>query len=112
MGLARQVVVAPSDGEALAIGERAWRRFADSFNWLPLRLGMPPFPLPPTFAEAIDFGMAFGGSPASVRDWLARSRDVAGIDYMALEIGFGDLAEAEIAQTAELFAREVMPEFA
>jgi alkanesulfonate monooxygenase SsuD/methylene tetrahydromethanopterin reductase-like flavin-dependent oxidoreductase (luciferase family) len=112
MGLARQLVVAPTDAEALALGERAWKRFADSFNWLPLRLGMPPFPLAPTFAEAMESGMAFAGSPASVRDWVARSRDVAGIDYMALEIGFGDLAEAEIAQTAELFATDVMPEFA
>jgi alkanesulfonate monooxygenase SsuD/methylene tetrahydromethanopterin reductase-like flavin-dependent oxidoreductase (luciferase family) len=112
MGLARQLVVAPTDAEALAIGERAWRRFAISFNWLPLRLGMPPFPLPPTFAEAIDAGLAFGGSPASVRDWVARSREAAGIDYLALEIAFGDMAEAEIAQTAELFAGDVMPEFA
>lgn len=112
MGLARQLVVAPSDNEALALGERAWKRFADSFNWLPQRLGMPPFPLAPTFTAAMESGMAFAGSPASVRDWVARSRDVAGIDYMALEIGFGDLAEAEIAQTAELFATDVMSEFA
>jgi alkanesulfonate monooxygenase SsuD/methylene tetrahydromethanopterin reductase-like flavin-dependent oxidoreductase (luciferase family) len=111
MGLARQLVVAPTDSEALALGERAWKRFADSFNWLPLRLGMPPFPLAPTFTAAMEAGMAFAGAPASVRDWIVRSRDVAGIDYMALEIGFGDLAEPEIAQTAELFAREVMPAF-
>ncbi|MGX7896119.1 LLM class flavin-dependent oxidoreductase [Tsuneonella sp. HG222] len=112
LGLARQLVVAPTDAEALALGERAWKRFADSFNWLPLRLGMPPFPLAPTFDAAMKAGMAFAGSPALVRDWIARSRDVAGIDYMALEIGFGDLAEEEIAQTATLFAEEVMPPFA
>lgn len=111
-GLARQLIVAPSDAEAETLGERAWQRFADSFNWLPLRLGMPPFPLAPTFAEAMKSGMAFAGSPSSVRDWVARSRDDAGIDYMALEIGFGDLSEDEIAQSAELFAAEVMPEFA
>ncbi len=110
-GLARQLVVAPSDAEALALGERAWKRFADSFNWLPQRLGMPPFPLAPTFDAAMQAGMAFAGSPASTRDWVARSRDTAGIDYMALEIGFGDLSEAEIEQTTRLFAAEVMPEF-
>ncbi|WP_305097545.1 LLM class flavin-dependent oxidoreductase [Croceibacterium aestuarii] len=110
-GLARQLVVAPTDAEAIALGERAWQRFADSFNWLPRRLDMPEFPLAPTFAAAMEGGMAFGGSPASVRDWVARSRSDAGIDYMALEIGFGDLCEQEITQSAELFAREVMPEF-
>ncbi len=109
-GLARQLVVAPTDAEAIALGERAWKRFADSFNWLPRRLDMPEFPLAPTFAAAMESGMAFGGSPASVRDWVARSRDDAGIDYIALEIGFGDLSEQEITQSAELFAREVMPE--
>ncbi|MXO60534.1 LLM class flavin-dependent oxidoreductase [Altererythrobacter salegens] len=111
-GLARQLVVAPTDAVAIALGERAWKRFADSFNWLPRRLAMPEFPLAPTFGAAMESGMAFGGSPASVRDWVARSREDAGIDYMALEIGFGDMNQEEIAQSAELFAREVMPEFA
>ena len=111
-GLARQLVVAPTDAEAEALGERAWRRFSRSFNWLVERLGRTPHPLPETFAAAINSGLAFGGSTSSVRDWVARARDVAGIDYMALELGFGDLAEEEIAQSAELFAREVMPDFA
>ena len=111
IGLARQLIVAETDAEAERIAERAWKPFARSFNWLPLRLGMPPFPLAPTFEAAMESGMAFAGSPASTRDWVARSRDTAGIDYMALEIGFGDLTEGEIAQTAQLFAREVMPEF-
>ena len=111
-GLARQLVVAPTDAEAEALGERAWQRFARSFNWLVQRLGGTPYPLPETFAAAIGSGLAFGGSPASVRDWVARTRDVAGIDYLALELGFGDLAEEEIAQSAGLFARNVMPEFA
>lgn len=110
-GLARQLVVAPTDAEAERLAERTWKRFAASFNWLPERLGLPKFPLAQTFAGAAQAGMAFAGSPASVRDWVARSRDTAGIDYMALEIGFGDLTEEEIAQSAELFAKEVMPEF-
>jgi hypothetical protein len=43
---------------------------------------------------------------------LARALDEAGVTYMALEIAFGDITEAEAAQSAELFAREVMPAFA
>ena len=110
-GLARQVIVAPTDAEAEAIGERAWKRFAHSFNWLVDHLGREAFPIAQTFAGGVGMGLAFAGSPASVRDWVARARAEAGITYMALEIAFGDISEAEAAQSAELFAREVAPHF-
>jgi alkanesulfonate monooxygenase SsuD/methylene tetrahydromethanopterin reductase-like flavin-dependent oxidoreductase (luciferase family) len=110
-GLARQLIVAPTDAEAERIGERAWKPFAHSFNWLVNHLGREAFPIAQTFAGAVDMGLAFAGSPAAVRDWVARARDEAGITYMALEIAFGDISEAEAAQTAELFAREVAPQF-
>jgi len=60
----------------------------------------------------VEMGLAFAGSPSSVRDFVARARDEAGITYMALEIAFGDITEAEAARSAELFAQEVMPYFA
>ncbi|MEO6040762.1 MAG: LLM class flavin-dependent oxidoreductase [Croceibacterium sp.] len=111
MGLARQLVVAPSDGEAERIAERAWTHFARSFNWLVEWLGREPFPIAETYAGAAQMGMAFAGSPASVRDFVARARDEAGANYLTLELAFGDMAEAEAAQSATLFAREVMPHF-
>jgi alkanesulfonate monooxygenase SsuD/methylene tetrahydromethanopterin reductase-like flavin-dependent oxidoreductase (luciferase family) len=111
-GLARQVIVAPTDAEAERIGERAWKRLAQSFNWLVDHLGREAFPIAQTFAGGVEMGLAFAGSPASVRDWVARAREEAGITYMALEIAFGDISEAEAGQSAELFAREVMPAFA
>ena len=61
--------------------------------------------------SAMQMGLAFAGSPASVRDFVARARDEAGANYLALEVAFGDISEAEAAQTAELFAHEVMPAF-
>lgn len=112
IGQARQLIVAPTDAEAEAIGERAWKRFAVSFNWLVTWLGREPFPLPPTLAAAQAAGIAFAGSPASMRDFVARSRDEAGANYIALELAFGDISEAEAGQSAELFAREVAPHFA
>ena len=112
MGQARQLVVAPTDGEAERIAERAWKRFVHSFNWLVEWLGREPFPIAQTFSGAVDMGLAFAGSPASVRDFVARARDEAGADYLALELAFGDIAEEEAGQSAELFAREVIPAFA
>lgn len=111
IGLARQLIVAPTDAEAERIAERAWQPFVESFNWLVEHLGRPAFPIAQTFAGAVEMGLAFAGSPASVRDFVARARDEAGANYLALEIAFGDIGEEEAGQTAELFAREVRPAF-
>ncbi|MGZ3235573.1 MAG: LLM class flavin-dependent oxidoreductase, partial [Croceibacterium sp.] len=111
IGLARQLIVADTDADAEAIAERAWQPFVKSFNWLVERLGRPAFPIAQTFAGAVEMGLAFAGSPASVRDFVARARDEAGANYLALEVAFGDISEAEAGRTAELFAREVMPHF-
>lgn len=112
MGLMRQVYVAPTDAEAERIASRAWRTFAANFNWLVNWLGRPAFPIAAEFAEAQAFGVAFAGSPASVRDWIAATRDEAGINYLAAELVFGDLDPDEALQCVELFGREVMPAFA
>jgi len=111
MGQARQLVVAETDAEAERIGERAWQRFVTSFNWLVDHLGRAPFPIAQTFAGAVEAGLAFAGSPASVRDFIARARDEGGANYLALEVAFGDISEEDAGRTAELFAREVMPAF-
>ena len=111
IGLARQLIVAPTDAEAERIAERAWQPFVESFNWLVEHLGRPAFPIAQTFAGAVDMGLAFAGSPASVRDFVARARDEAAANYLALEIAFGDISEEEAGQTARLFAGEVMPAF-
>ena len=111
MGQARQLVVAPTDAEAEATAERAWKRYAHSFNWLVNRLGRPAWPLPATFGEAAKIGMAFAGSPTTVLQLIEAARDEAGATYIALELAFGDMSEKEAGQTAELFAREVMPGF-
>jgi len=112
MGLMRQVYVAPTDAEAERIACRAWRSFIANFNWLVSWLGLPAFPIAAEFADAQALGVAFAGSPASVRDWIARTRDEAGINYLAAELVFGDLSAEEALQSVELFGREVMPAFA
>ena len=112
MGVARQLVVAPTDAEAERIAGRAWIAFAHNFNWLVNWLGRPAFPLPGTFEGAQAAGMAFAGSPASVRDWVAATRHAAGIDYLLIEPVFGDMVHEEALASIALFGGEVMPVFA
>jgi alkanesulfonate monooxygenase SsuD/methylene tetrahydromethanopterin reductase-like flavin-dependent oxidoreductase (luciferase family) len=111
IGLARQLIVAPTDAEAERIAERTWQPFVKSFNWLVEHIGRPAFPIAQTFAGAVEMGLAFAGSPASAREFVGRARDEAGANYLALEVAFGDISESEAAQTATLFANEVMPAF-
>src|SRR5512139_2079080 len=112
VGLSRILVVAETDEEALRIARRVWAAFAVNFNWLVNWLGEPPFPFPNEFEGAREMGLAFAGSPQSVRAWIEQAQEEAGVDYMALELVFGDMTNEEATRSIELFAKEVMPAFA
>ncbi len=112
VGVLRNLIVADSDDEARRIATRVWRRFATSFNWLVNWAGLDAFPFPGEFAEAEARGMAFAGSPESVRRWIKAAEDEAGIDYLAAELVFGDMTTEEATRSIELFGREIIPAFA
>ena len=100
--------------EAMRIANRAFARFKDSLYYLWKKYDIP---IPPVFpAETFEgihaAGHFYAGDPAGAREWVARHRDIGGINYMALETCFGDMAIAEALQSAELLATEVMPHFA
>jgi alkanesulfonate monooxygenase SsuD/methylene tetrahydromethanopterin reductase-like flavin-dependent oxidoreductase (luciferase family) len=114
LGISRNMVLAPTSGEAMSIANRAFMRFRDSLYYLWKKYGIP---IPPVFpAETFEgihaAGHFYAGDPAGAREWVARHRDIAGINYMALETCFGDMAKEEALQSAELLATEVMPHFA
>jgi hypothetical protein len=98
----------------MKIANRAFARFKDSLYYLWKRYGNP---IPPVFpAETFEgihaVGHFYAGDPAGAREWVARHRDIGGINYMALETCFGDMTKAEALRSAELLATEVMPHFA
>jgi alkanesulfonate monooxygenase SsuD/methylene tetrahydromethanopterin reductase-like flavin-dependent oxidoreductase (luciferase family) len=115
MGVARHVVVADTDKQALAIARRAYPRWRASFRWLFERHNTEPriaglYPL--TFDElaAADNGVA--GSPKTVRDFIATEIEATGVNYMLSWFAFGDMTLKEELRSVELFANEVMPAFA
>ena len=107
VGVIHHVVVAESDAEAQTIARPALRRFFESFNhiWLTQR-GTEYYP---SDVDAfIERGHVLLGSPATVRDQLARVLAL-GATYVAGVFAFGDLPARASARSLELFAREVVP---
>jgi alkanesulfonate monooxygenase SsuD/methylene tetrahydromethanopterin reductase-like flavin-dependent oxidoreductase (luciferase family) len=114
LGIARNMVIAPTAGEAMKIANRAFAQFADSLTYLWRKYDIP---IPPVFpAETFEgihaMGHYYAGDPAGAREWVARHQEMAGVTYLALETCFGDMTKDEAMQTAELLATEVMPAFA
>jgi alkanesulfonate monooxygenase SsuD/methylene tetrahydromethanopterin reductase-like flavin-dependent oxidoreductase (luciferase family) len=114
MGMARAVVVAETDREALAIARRAHARWYHSLMLLWIKHGTKP--ISAVFLENFDDsqkgGFGIAGAPATVRDWLAAQIAEAGVNYLVCRFAFGDMTPAESTASFDLFAREVMPALA
>jgi alkanesulfonate monooxygenase SsuD/methylene tetrahydromethanopterin reductase-like flavin-dependent oxidoreductase (luciferase family) len=112
MGMTRTVVVADTDGEALAIARRAHKRWHQSFFQLWAKHGTQPMNAfyPDNFDEAQQRGFGIAGTPATVRDALRRQLAEAQTNYLVCRFAFGDMMLAESLRSVELFAQQVMPE--
>jgi alkanesulfonate monooxygenase SsuD/methylene tetrahydromethanopterin reductase-like flavin-dependent oxidoreductase (luciferase family) len=114
IGITRHVVVADTDAEARRVAQGAYRRWREAMEWIWRRSGVE-FVLkdiyPTEFAalEAIGHGVA--GSPATVRDYVARLKEETGVNYVLCQMVFGDMTFADASHSIRLFGREVMPGF-
>jgi alkanesulfonate monooxygenase SsuD/methylene tetrahydromethanopterin reductase-like flavin-dependent oxidoreductase (luciferase family) len=111
IGMTRTVVVAASDGEALAIARRAHKRWHQSFMQLWNKHGARPVNAfyPDTLDEVLELGLGVVGAPATVRAALAQQIDQAGVNYLLCRFAFGDMTLGEAMASLELFAEHVMP---
>jgi alkanesulfonate monooxygenase SsuD/methylene tetrahydromethanopterin reductase-like flavin-dependent oxidoreductase (luciferase family) len=115
LGVARHVVVAETDAQALAIARRAYPRWRASFRWLFERHGAAPRIeglYPETFDGLMALENGIAGSPQTVRDFVAAEMAASGSNYLLSWFAFGDMTFDEQLTSFELFAREVMPAFA
>ncbi len=115
MGVNRHIVVADTDAEARDVARRgypAWRHHMGQL-WHDYNV---PFPLeaalPPDFETVLQRGDAVAGSPATVRDFIARELEITGVNYYVCDFAFGTVSHVEAMRSVELFAGEVMPAFA
>jgi alkanesulfonate monooxygenase SsuD/methylene tetrahydromethanopterin reductase-like flavin-dependent oxidoreductase (luciferase family) len=115
LGVARHVVVAETDAQAMAIARRAYPRGRASFRWLFERHGAAPRIgdlYPPTFDELMAIENGIAGSPATVRDFVAAEIAASGSNYLLAWFAFGDMTLTEQLASFKLFAHQVMPAFA
>jgi alkanesulfonate monooxygenase SsuD/methylene tetrahydromethanopterin reductase-like flavin-dependent oxidoreductase (luciferase family) len=113
MGLARFIVVAPNDEDALAIARRAYVRWHESFTHLYRAHGRSPMhgERARTFDGLRDVEIkGIAGSPKTVADFLNAHVERAGANYLVGQFVFGDMTVSESLQSIDLFAREVMPQ--
>lgn len=111
VGLSRAMVIADTAEEAQAIARRAWRTHAVHFLKLWREHGAAPINarMSEDFADAEAAGLAFAGTPASIRDRLIDQVQETGVNYVVARFAFGDQSHDEMLRSASLFAREVMP---
>lgn len=114
IGITRHIVVADSDAEAKRIAQAAYAHWRQAMDWLWRRAGQE-FTLkaiyPSSFAELEAIGHGIAGSPATVRDYLAKLEREAGVNYVLCQMVFGDMSFADASHSIDLFAKEVMPAF-
>lgn len=111
LGINRFVVAADSDGEAMALGRRAWPKFHASFMKLWKLHGTQPryARIPEDFDAVVQGGGAVAGSPATIREQVHNMMEQAGANYFISQFSFGDLAQDEVLHSAGIFARELLP---
>jgi alkanesulfonate monooxygenase SsuD/methylene tetrahydromethanopterin reductase-like flavin-dependent oxidoreductase (luciferase family) len=112
MGVGRHVVVAETDQEALAVARRGYDKWRASFMKLWNEHGLLPVMhavFPEQFEDAERDGRAVAGRPEKVREFLQRSIDEAGLNYLLCRFAFGDIQVDEALHSLDLFSRHVMP---
>ena len=107
----RRVVVAPTNEEAAAIGERAWGRFDKNLTKLMHKYDLWPPSLVPSFLGDVEKAYAteslIVGSPSRVRDYFDRFLEESGIQHVTISPAWGDISGHEAMRTMELFAEHV-----
>jgi alkanesulfonate monooxygenase SsuD/methylene tetrahydromethanopterin reductase-like flavin-dependent oxidoreductase (luciferase family) len=112
LGSVRMIVVADTDAEAQALIKPAHDRWYQSLEKLANSFGFRALFLAPTFEIAQRVGYVVAGTPDMVRAQLESHIAESGINYLLLQLAFGNLTHAQQMRSLKLFATEVMPKLA
>jgi len=117
VGVQRAVYVTDSAADARAAAEEArWNMrvtlsLRNHYERVERGRAIPvPAPKEPDVDDLLDRFLVIG-TPDTVIRQITRVRDLVGITHFNCSFWFGDLAQARVLRSMELFAREVMPAF-
>jgi alkanesulfonate monooxygenase SsuD/methylene tetrahydromethanopterin reductase-like flavin-dependent oxidoreductase (luciferase family) len=112
LGLARHIVVAETDAQAVRIARAAFPRWRRSFSALWDERGIPfPFEFPGEWDALAERRLGCAGSPRTVRDFLAEQAEEARATFYLCQLIFGSIAYPDALRSITLFAEQVAPAF-
>jgi alkanesulfonate monooxygenase SsuD/methylene tetrahydromethanopterin reductase-like flavin-dependent oxidoreductase (luciferase family) len=109
VGVGRQIVIAPTDDEAVRLAREAHATHSENFlklwheNGNFTRDGMVDI------EKSLASGMVLAGSPATVCEQVRALIADSGINYLMCTFAFGSLSYDNAARSMNLFASDVMP---
>jgi alkanesulfonate monooxygenase SsuD/methylene tetrahydromethanopterin reductase-like flavin-dependent oxidoreductase (luciferase family) len=109
VGLATSLVIAPTDAEAERIYLRAHRLYGRRLLKLWHDHDNHDYDRMADSALALRSGAAGAGSPETVRDMVVHQVTETGVNYLEVQLFFGDMTLAEALQSLRSFAETVMP---
>ncbi|HEY7650132.1 MAG TPA: LLM class flavin-dependent oxidoreductase [Methylomirabilota bacterium] len=112
LGMSRHIVVAATEAEAEAVARPNYAIWYANLTKLWRDFGSVPIRFARDFDEARQRGIAIAGTPARVRDELAKQVAASGCTYLVCRLMFGNMTEAQATAAIDLFVSEVMPDLA
>ncbi|MDB5545777.1 MAG: luciferase-like protein, partial [Hyphomicrobiales bacterium] len=115
IGALRQIFVAETDAEAIAIAEPAAMKHHEEINWLRNKHGVNELtarlnvPRSHDLAGMMKEGTVIAGSPSTVLAEIQRQTEVLGTNYILAYMMFGNLTLEQSMRSLNLFNAEVMP---
>jgi alkanesulfonate monooxygenase SsuD/methylene tetrahydromethanopterin reductase-like flavin-dependent oxidoreductase (luciferase family) len=110
IGMARHIIVAETEAEAMKAGRTAYEKWFRSFMLLWNRYGTKPpnVVLPEDFTDFVRGGFAYAGTPEQVGERMLDGITESGVNYMLCRFAFGDLPFEISRRSVDLFATEVI----
>ena len=108
----RRIVVAPTEGEAVTIAERAWATFDANLTKLFREYDLWPPTMVPSFLGDTEKAFAteslVAGSPTQVAEYFERFEQESGLTHVTLCPAFGDITTDEARTTLDLLGDVVI----
>jgi alkanesulfonate monooxygenase SsuD/methylene tetrahydromethanopterin reductase-like flavin-dependent oxidoreductase (luciferase family) len=112
VGAVRHFFVADTDREAEEIARPAYKIYYQNIVKLWRDHGTIPAMFTDDLDRARDGDAAIVGSPATVRERIARYFEQTSCNYLVLSFAWGSMSYEQSRNSLDLFAAKVMPEFA